>query len=73
MKEYEVSFLREVVNKAGRRHMSKVDTFIVMGSRSFRQAVNRATKAFEIAHNVDHWSRIANDRQVKPVRLEHPG
>lgn len=73
MKEYEVSFLREVVNSSGRRHMSKVDTFIVTGSRSFRQAVDRATKEFESAHNVEHWSRIANDREIKLVRLPTPG
>lgn len=68
MKDYEISFFRELVDSAGHRHLSRLDTFVVTGSESLDQAARTATEKFENTHDIEHWWCVATDYEIRPLR-----
>lgn len=69
MKDYKISFYREVVNNLGQRYLSELDTMTVKASPSVDEALSDATQRFERKHRLAHWSCLASDYEIRALRL----
>lgn len=69
MKDYKVSFYREVVNNLGQRYLSELDSMTVEASPSVDEALSDAAQRFERKHHLEHWSCLASDYEVRTLRL----
>lgn len=66
--QYEVTFIREVVNAYGKRREMPLKTIFVRAARSRERAVSAAVKRFEREHCLARWDLLAQQYRLRTIK-----
>jgi hypothetical protein len=70
MMQYEVTFVREVVNAYGKRCEMPLGTISVRAAHSRERAAAAAVKRFERKHRLARWDLLAQTYRLKDIEAE---